>query len=233
MRSFFKHTQLPIVKRINSDIRNPKTFYMQNKILITIAILFMGSMSLFAQNANAILQKAGEKVRNAKGITAHFSYSIKDKSNNTIGDGSGNMTIKGNKYYIKQGVNEIFFDGKSVWNFNGSDEVQITSALDNADAITPQKIINADFTKGYTSRVTSAAGNTYNIELVPTDKRQNFSRINLKISKSTSLINGASVQDKSGNTTIFTLSNIQTNVNVPDSRFLFDVRKYPGIEVIG
>lgn len=208
-------------------------FYTMNKLLLTITVFLFGILNVSAQNAQDILNKAGDKIKNSTGITANFSYTIIDKNKNKKGSDNGTMTIKGNKYYIKQGVNEIFFDGKNIWNFNGSDEVQITNALENADAITPQKIINADFKKGYTSKVVSSKGNNYNIELVPTDKRQNFTKINIIVNKSTNLINGATVVDKSGNTTTFTLSNINTNVTVPDSKFLFDVRKHPGIEVIG
>ncbi len=203
------------------------------KLLLILGILFIGTSLLQAQSVQEILNKTSAKIKNAQGITANFSYSVKDKNNVSQGSGSGNMTLKGNKYYIKQGSNEIFFDGKQVWNFNGSDEVHISAARDNADVLTPEKIINADFKSGYTSKLVSGSGNTYNIELIPTDKRQNFTKINLVISKATHLISSASVVDKSGNTTKFTLSNIKTNVKVQDSKFLFDVRKYPGIEVIG
>ncbi len=203
------------------------------KLLLILGTLFISIAQLQAQNAQDILNKASAKIKNAKGITANFSYSVKDKNNKSQGSGSGVMTLKGNKYYIKQGANEIFFDGKQVWNFNGSNEVHISSARDNADVLTPEKIINADFKNGYTSKVVSSSGNNYTVELVPTDKRQNFTKINLVVSKSTNLISSASVVDKSGNTTKITLSNIKTNVSVPDSKFLFDVRKHPGIEVIG
>ncbi len=204
-----------------------------NRLLVLIGAALLSFTQINAQTAESILSKVSEKIKASTGITANFTYTSVDRNNKSQGTVNGIMSLKGNKYYIKQGSNEIFFDGGSVWNFNGSDEVQISSPLKDASAITPQRLVNGDFAKGFTSKLVSSAGNTYNIELAPADKRQSFSKINLFISKTTHMITAANVVDKNGNTTRFTLSNIKTNVSIPDSKFKFDIRKYPGIEVIG
>ena len=68
--------------------------------------------------------------------------------------------------------------------------------------------------------------------MIPTDKRKNFKQVTIFIDKSKSLISKADVVDKSDNTIGFTLSNINTNIALPDSKFSFDATKHPGIEVV-
>lgn len=184
-------------------------------------------------NAKKVLDGVSSKLNTVKGITASFSYTTKDRNKTLKGSVKGQISIKGQKYYIKQGTTEIFCNGIKVWNFNGEDEVTVAD-VDNSDdkTLSPQKLLSNFYDKDFTYKLISSTGAYHQILMIPTDKRKNFKQVTIFIDKSKSLISKADVVDKSDNTIGFTLSNINTNIALPDSKFSFDATKHPGIEVV-
>jgi outer membrane lipoprotein-sorting protein len=152
------------------------------------------------------------------------------KVNNNV---AGRVSIKGNKYYIKQGATEIFSDGNKTWNYNGNDEVTVNTVDADEQTLSPQKLLTNFYDKDFTYKLISSAGNFNEIQLVPNDKRKNFQKVNVFVDKSKMMITKARVLDKSNNTIEFNLSNVNTAANIPDNTFVFDKNKYKkNIEVI-
>ena len=50
--------------------------------------------------------------------------------------------------------------------------------------------------------------------------------------KAKGMVTRAQVIDKSDNTVEFKLTNVNTNAALADSKFVFDEKKHPGVEVI-
>lgn len=196
------------------------------------SILSLGSMAQKDGNAKQILDRAAAAIRNSKGITASFSSLTKNRSNRTSGSTRGQITLKGNKYFIQEGNNQIISNGAKVWNYNGENEVVVSNANESSsfspETLLAGKINTADFNY----KLVSAAGSQYVVSLTPIDRRKSFTSVQLYIGKSNSLINKALVKDKSGNTIIFSLSNVKNNVSISDSHFAFDTRKHPHVEVV-
>ena len=67
-------------------------------------------------NAKKVLDGVSAKLKTFKGVTAGFSYSTKDRKNVKKGSVSGQISIKGQQYYIKQGTTEIFCNGAKTGN---------------------------------------------------------------------------------------------------------------------
>jgi len=184
-------------------------------------------------NAKKILDAVSAKMKTYKGINASFNMVSKGRAGKVNNNATGKISIKGNKYYIKQGATEIFSDGNKTWNYNGNDEVTVNSADGDASALTPQKLLTNFYDKDFTYKLVSTAGNFNQIQLVPTDKRKNFQRVNVFVDKSKMMITRARVLDKSNNTIDFNLSNVNTGANIPDNTFVFNKKKYKkNIEVI-
>jgi len=197
----------------------------------------MTLVSLYAQSsgddAQKILDRASSKLRSAKGITTNFSLTQKDKSNHLQGTAKGVVKIKGNKYYVKEGDNQVFCNGSQQWNFNGRDEVTVSKA-DNSDPddLSPQQILSGFSKTDFTSKLISSSGTNYQILLTPIDKRKNFKQVTIFVSKSSNLITKALIIDKSDNNIEITFSNVNLNATLADSEFSFDAKKHPGVEVI-
>jgi len=206
------------------------------KIYYLIIALVMIAGSTDAQNdpnAKKILDAVSAKMKTYKGINASFNMVSKGRAGKVNNNATGKISIKGNKYYIKQGATEIFSDGNKTWNYNGNDEVTVNSADGDASALTPQKLLTNFYDKDFTYKLVSTAGNFNQIQLVPTDKRKNFQRVNVFVDKSKMMITRARVLDKSNNTIDFNLSNVNTGANIPDNTFVFNKKKYKkNIEVI-
>ncbi len=82
-------------------------------------------------------------------------------------------------------------------------------------------------------KLVSSAGNYHEIEMIPTDKRKNFQKVNIFVDKNKMMVTKAKILDKSSNTIEFNLTNIKTNAVVSDATFVFNKNKYKkNIEVI-
>jgi len=206
---------------------------MKKIVLFFVFAIGLVTMS-FAQegNAKSILDKVSNKLKNNTGISANFSYTTKDKKNVTRGSKKGVIFIKGQKYYLKQGSTEIYSDGAKSWNYNGDKEVTVSDLDEDNKAFTPQKFLSNFYDKDFNYDLISSTGSFYQIALTPVDKRKNFKQVTVYVDKSKDLVTKAQITDKADNTTEFTLSNINTNANIPDSKFIFDTKAHPGVEVI-
>ncbi len=206
------------------------------KIYGLVIFLFAFSIFTHAQNdpkAKTVLDNVSNKLKNVKGLTASFTYSTRDRNKNLKGTVKGVISIKGQKYYIKQGETEIFCNGNKIWNYNGEDEVTVAD-VDNEDnkTLSPQKLLTNFYDQDFTYKLVSSAGNYYEINMVPTDKRKSFKSVTIYVDKSKNLITKAKVLDKSDNVIEFVLSNVNTNASLPDSKFAFDAAKHPQVEVV-
>lgn len=203
-----------------------------------IVLFFVFALSLWsvgyaqAGDAKTILQKVSNKLKANNGITASFSYTTKDRKNVVRGTKKGIIYIKGQKYYLKQDDTEIFNNGVKSWNYNGETEVTVTDVDEENSAFTPQKFLSNFYDKDFTYNLVSSSGAYHQIAMTPVDKRKNYKMVTVFVDKAKDMVTKARIVDKADNITEFTLSNINTSANIPDSKFTFDAKAHPGVEVI-
>ena len=206
------------------------------RILYLLAVLGFITFQAEGQNdpnAKKVLDAVSSKLKTFKGISADFALVSKARTGKVNNNVKGKIFIKGNKYYIKQSSTEIFSDGTKTWNFNGNDEVTVTTVDADAQTLTPQKLLTNFYDKDFTYKLVSSAGQYNEIEMMPNDKRKNFKQVNVFIDKSKMMITKAKVLDKSNNTISFNLINVNTNAPIADSKIVFNKSKYKkSIEVI-
>ncbi|MDB5248712.1 MAG: hypothetical protein JWQ40_3106 [Segetibacter sp.] len=202
-------------------------------LLVALAMVAGSARAQNDPNAKKILDAVSAKLKAYKGINASFNLVSKGRTGKVNNNVAGKISIKGNKYYIKQGGTEIFSDGNKTWNYNGNDEVTVSTVDADGQTLTPQKLLTNFYDKDFTYKLVSSAGSYNEIQMTPNDKRKNFQRVNVFVDKAKMMITKARVLDKSNNTIEFNLSNINTSASIPDNTFVFDVKKYrKNIEVI-
>ncbi|MFL9483016.1 LolA family protein [Chitinophagaceae bacterium LWZ2-11] len=200
------------------------------KLYIALLACFFVASNLSAQNdpeAKKILDGVSAKVKSAKAITASItlkSITSKGKANGTK---TGTLSIKGEKYLLKQGKTEITCDGSKVYNYDGNKTITVTTVEENGSTLSPQKLLSGSYDKDFTYKVVSTKGGFYEIEMKPIDKRKNFQTVNLFVDKAKSLITKALIVDKSNNSTELAISNVNLNANVADNLFVFTKGRYP------
>jgi outer membrane lipoprotein-sorting protein len=145
--------------------------------------------------------------------------------------------MKGTKYKVVFGGQEIYSDGKTVWNYDKSaKEVTINNVEGTGNGITPQKLFTNFYDQDFLYLLNGekkVAGKTIQeIEMTPTDKTKNFHKVYLQIDKSAKTIYSTKVLEKSGNRYTYTVSTMKTNGAMDDSIFSFDKKKNPGVSEV-
>lgn len=205
--------------------------------LLLVAATF-ASFQSHAQDAkaNAVLDKLSAKVKGMSSLKANFVFTMNDAAGKSKGTKSGSFLMKGNKFKVTMPAQQIICDGKTVWTYLVSDkEVQVSNYDPNAQSISPSKLFSGSYAKEYKSvyagEKTIAGKKVDVIEMTPTSAK-NFKKVVLYVDKTSSMINGGIMYDKSGSSYGYTISGVTPNAKVADTDFTFDAKKNPGVEVI-
>jgi outer membrane lipoprotein carrier protein len=211
------------------------------KIYFTTA-LFLLSVSIFAQTSNdpaakQVLDAVSAKFKTFKTVQASFTYKVENAAGKALSTKTGTVWMKGTKYKVSFGGQEIFSDGKTVWNYDKSaKEVSISSVDASASAITPQKLFtnfyDNDFLYLLNGEKKVGTKTVQEIEMTPTDKSKTFHKVYLQVDKSAKTIYSTKVLENGGNRYIYTVSSMKTNAAIADNLFTFDKSKYPGVEEV-
>jgi len=196
-----------------------------------------GSLGKSDPDAKKVLDAVSAKFKTFKTVKGNFTLEAKDATGKTQGKKTGVVYMKGVKYRVSITGQEIFCDGKNVWTYDkGANEVQISEFDNSSGSITPQKLFTNFYDKDFLYKLNSekaVAGKTIQeIELTPTDKSKPFFKVLLGIDKGSKMISSTTIYEKGGNRYTYAMSNMSTNAAIPDDTFVFDAKKYPGVEVI-
>ena len=186
-------------------------------------------------DAKKILDAISTKFKGYKSVTAKFVLKIENASGKSIGTKSGSVFMKATKYRISMPGQEMFSDGSTTWTYEkSSNEVTINKIDPAANSITPQKLFtnfyDKDFLYKLNGMVKEGGKDMQEIELTPVDKSKPFHKVLLYVNNLT--ICSTKVYEKTGNRYTYSVSNMNTSSIVPDNTFLFDAKKYPGVEVV-
>lgn len=208
---------------------------MKNIYLLVVSI-FSGLL-LFAQandsQAKKILDGVNGKMKSFKGVTANFTITSVSSKGKNNGNRAGKVSIKGQKYLLKQDKVEIICDGQTIWNYDGAKTITVSSVEESGSTLSPQNLLSNFYDKDFTYKLVGTKGNFHEIEMKPTDARKNFQKVNVFVDKNSSLITRARILDKSNNTVEFALSGINTNAALDDKLFTFNKARFPkDIEIL-
>src|SRR5688572_1287291 len=187
--------------------------------------------------AKAILDGVSAKFKTFTTVNATFTYKVENASNKVLSTKTGSIKMKGTKYWILFNGQEIFCNGTTVWNYDkAANEVTISKVDASAGAITPQKLFtnfyDTDFL--YTLNGEKKSGNKtlQEIEMTPVDKSKPFHKVYVQVDKTAKTIYSTKVLENAGNRYTYTVNTMKTNQKIDDSQFVFDKKKYPGVEEV-
>jgi len=210
------------------------------KLYMMTALVGM-SISLLAQKndpeAKQVLDAVSSKFKTFKTVQANFTYKVENAQGKAISTKTGTIWMKGTKYKINFGGQEIISDGKTVWNYDKSAKEVTVSSLDaSSGSITPQKLFtnfyDNDFLYVMNGEKKVGTKTVQEIEMTPTDKSKAFHKVYLQVDKSAKTIYSTKVLENGGNRYTYTVTNMKTNAAVADNMFVFEKSKYPGVEEV-
>ncbi len=178
-------------------------------------------------NAKKVLDAVSTKFKTFKGITASFALKSVTSKGKDNGTQTGNISIKGQKYLLKQGKTEIICDGVKIYNFDGNKTITISTVEEGGQTLSPQNLLSNFYDKDFSYKLISSKGSYHEVELIPNDKKKNFQKVNVFIDKNKEMITKAKITDKSNNVIEFSLTNLNTNATLPDNTFIYNRSKYP------
>lgn len=218
-----------------------ENLYQMRKILFTMAIVLI-AIALQAQTdakAKEILDQASQKTRSYKTISADFTFSMQNKQMKINETNNGSIKLKGNKYVVDipgAGL-KVFADGKTSWNYmKTGNQVTIAPIDENSSELMDPSSVFTIYEKGFKSKFiaekTVDGKPVYQIELYPDKKEFEVTKITIEINKTTSTIQSALLNGTDGNVYSIKVNKFEPNKEISDTEFVFDAKKYPGVEVI-
>ncbi|MES2517624.1 MAG: outer membrane lipoprotein carrier protein LolA [Bacteroidota bacterium] len=206
---------------------------MKNHILFFTLCLSISSFGAYSQDskAGAIIDAMQKKYKSMKSFGASFTYGV-DGSTQVL---QGNITVKGSKYRLKTGGQEIFNNGKEVSTYiKETNEVNISDYEPSESDLNPAKVYTFD-KKGFRYvfvQEINEGGESYEvIELSPEKKGTQVAKIKIKLNKKDKSVKSWVITDKSGKRQTFKVNKFTPNLPIDDKYFAFDKSKYPGVEV--
>jgi outer membrane lipoprotein-sorting protein len=198
--------------------------------IVGLALLLTGPA--FAQKdkkAQTILDAMSQKYKALNSYKAAFSYTGAESY-------KGDLTVKNERFRLAMGDQEVFSDGKTISTYiKETNELNVQDQEKGASELNPTQIYNLykrGFDYKYVKEQKQSGRAVEVIQLTPNKKKINVSSVLLSIDKADKSIRNWLITDKNGKKSTYTITSFTPNVNVPDTYFVFDKAKHPGVEVV-
>jgi outer membrane lipoprotein-sorting protein len=208
---------------------------MKIRTLLTTLVMFSAILA-FSQakdpKAVALLEEVSKKAKGYKSIKVEFSYTMENTKAKINEEKTGTLWVSGDKYKMTAAGQTVICDGKTIWTYiKESNEVQVNALENKDDALTPSKLLTS-YNTNYKSKIIKSADPAIeSVELIPNTSK-NFTKAILGIDKAKKQVKSFTLFDKSGNTFTYKIKTYLTDTPVTDADFIFDAKKFPGVEVI-
>ncbi|HWW40445.1 outer membrane lipoprotein carrier protein LolA [Pedobacter sp.] len=207
-------------------------------LFMLIAGIYIPGQAQPEAKAKSILAEVSKKYRSYDVVKAEFVFTIDNPEAKVKESQKGTLYVKANanKYKMSMDDKDLISDGKSQWSYLKADkEVQVSNVDNGSDALNPARIFTM-YEKGFKSIYTGeskSAGKVYQmVDLAPNDIKKPYFKVRLSIDKIAKQISGVVIFDKNGNKYTYNVKSFVPNVKVPESTFIFDAKKYPGVELV-
>lgn len=212
-----------------------------NRLLLSLMITIFGAIGYahaqFDGVSKKILDKMSANYQTFNTIEADVMLSADDSGHNPVTN-TGKVALErmSGKFKIDLGGQEIISNGATQWTIlKDQAEIQVNDANRDDNSLNPATIFTF-YKTGYKGNFTgtSKLGNRSfdDITLVPTDTKQNISKIDIRVDKASNLIYDAIVFDKNGGKYIYTIKKLTVNNPIPYSTFIFNKNNYPSMEIV-
>lgn len=185
--------------------------------------------------AKTLLDAVSKTYKGFNSIEAGFTLTTVNPQQNKTTTQTGNVWLKGEKYKLLMGKQEIFCDKQSVWTYlKDINEVQINDYEANKEDITPSNmftIYQNDFNYMMNGEEVVDKTNCSVVDLMPKDKSKPFFKVRIWIDKNGKYIKRMKVFDKNGNLYTYNVTSFNSKANLEDNFFKFDATKHPGVHV--
>ncbi|MEM9052963.1 MAG: outer membrane lipoprotein carrier protein LolA, partial [Bacteroidota bacterium] len=170
-------------------------------------------------------------------ITSEFTFTLEDKAADVTQEQAGSLKMKGKKYYIVLGDNQIYSDGDTRWTYSEEmNEVYIDVTETGDEVLNPSDVYTiweSGFKQYYKAEETLNGRATHVIKLVPTDAAdKEYHTVLVYIDKAKMEVSRIEIKGKQGADYTYTVKSFKTDTPYSDDAFVFDPADYPGVDEI-
>ncbi|WP_297087707.1 outer membrane lipoprotein carrier protein LolA [uncultured Draconibacterium sp.] len=214
---------------------------MNKRVLLMVALFLAATMGWAQQDAKAkkILDEVSAKTKNITAMSASFIFSMVNEEMEIDETNAGTIKIKGQKYTVQLpdlGV-KVFSDGKTIWNYmEDGNQVTISNIDDEGSELMDPSSLFSIYERGFRSEFvaekTAEGKSLYQLNLFPDTDEYDVTKIEVTIDKATMMIYAATLYSTDGNLYGIQVKQMDTNIDLADTDFIFDASKYDDVEVI-
>jgi outer membrane lipoprotein-sorting protein len=190
------------------------------------------------KKAASILQSLNKKAKTYKTIKASFSLVSYGRDKKQGDKQEGTLLVKGGKYRLELKSQTIYCDSLTLWTYiTDANEVQINTIDRNNDkeTLSPATIFNLyekDFKSRYDTEKSVAGKIIVQIDLYPRHpEKEKYHTLKLFIDKSKNQVTDIKVMMKDATEMDYSITDFSTNIQLPDTEFIFNTKDHPGVEV--
>lgn len=212
-------------------------------LLTYLLLLSFAVVPVFSQKEDPagkkIMEEFTQITQSYPGIKISFTFTYIDLADKSENDYSGTFDMKGSMYLLNLNNTEIYFDGKTLWNYlPDEEEVNISEPAEGSEGSTdfdnPARfftLLGKDFFTKFIANDVHEGKTVQVVDLYPKDLNKPYSRIRLQIFKESHQLFSAHYFGKDGIQYILKVNRFNTP-ELPDSHFRFDPARHPEVEVI-
>ena len=204
------------------------------RLAVFLCMFFVGVSFAQQDKSKSILDDLGKKVKGYNSFYIEFTSVVKnaDAGINETMEGKG--WVKGDKFFASYGANTVISNGLKNWIISATDKTVYISSVDNdsEDAINPKNLMTI-WEKDVKTKYIKEEKGQHIIHLYPlVPAKKDFHTILLKIGVTTKDLQHVEVRMKNGTRMFYDIKKLTPNVDVADSKFVYNKKDYPGYEEI-
>lgn len=210
------------------------------KMRFLLTIFLLTSTIAFGQDAKAdgILDNLSEEIKKMNSFYIEFSANIKNNITGTDENETGKGWVKNDKYYASYGDITVLSNGMKTWTIVKEEKsvYEVDADEEDEETMNPKKLMTiweTGFKSKYVGEVKLSGETTHKINLFPKNPGSvEYHTITLYVTKSSGDLKKVTMKTKDATTMSYTISKFQPNPSIPDSKFIYDKKKYPGYVLI-
>lgn len=196
---------------------------------------------LFAQTAplgKDLIKGFSEKMQAYESIKAEFTFTLENLQEGISDTHKGNLKFKGKSYSLDLMGMEVYFDGKTKWQYiPEANEVTISepTSLDGGFFDDPTQIFRSyeqDFKSKFMGEKIEGRLSLYEVELYPEDISVPYSIIKIVFKKQNLEPVSIRYQSKDGINYIIDIKDFKANQNLKNDEFTFIAENHKNIVIV-
>jgi outer membrane lipoprotein carrier protein len=210
--------------------------------LIALGATAQKSSTISDPEAAALLKSSSQKYKAFPAITADFQLTmIRPKLKADEPDSkytevqNGKVLLKGKMFKVSIIGNEVYCNGKDIWTYIGkTNECQVNDYIESNEVFSPSKLFSlyeTDYAFQVKEKKQMAGKKVTVIEMAPSNKKSSFFKLDVGIDDLTKEILEVKIYEKNGTRYIYKPLKV-TSSELPDSSFIFDVKKFPKVKLV-